>query len=113
MRTNSTETDQQRRSARKAWDAAIEAKIAAGMNPANARATVAREQPELRRRLLDAFNSPPTNSGSGEAEKTRSEFEAAIAEEMETRGLTRQQAASSVVQKHPQLRDRMVAAANA
>lgn len=40
------------------WNALIDEKIEEGMSPTQARLAVAREQPQLRARMLRAFNSP-------------------------------------------------------
>jgi len=105
------------------FNAAVRAKMAQGMTSQRATAAVARERPQLRERLVAAFNTTdsrprvktsaaPTSDAHEELQTLQAKWDRLIAAQME-RGLTRSRAVAAVAQSHPNLRRNLCEAASA
>ncbi len=99
---------------------AVDAKVARGMQRARAAREVAAEQPKLRERLVAAFNhqgdrlsaaTPTSDEQHGELQRLQQKWDRLVAAQME-RGLPRTRAVAAVAESHPNLRQRMIEAAN-
>ena len=98
-------------SASSEWDAKIAAKVQAGMNHSRARSAVARENPQLRERLVAEANPAPKSAVAVGPSALSREWNAKIASKVQA-GMNRQRAVKAVARENPQLRERLVAEAN-
>lgn len=114
MNTQTT-NNRTRCEAKEAWDQAVEAKVASGVNLTRAKSAVVKEQPEIREQLLAAFNPtvPQTTKPPAlVAERLRVAAEAEIERLATLNGGNRQRAARQLFTEMPELREKLVAAAN-
>jgi hypothetical protein len=101
------------------WQAALAQQVARGMSAQKAVKTLAREQPRLRQRYVEACNEQarmPRREANADARDElgtlQAKWDAAVQAEM-ARGLPRSRAAASAARLYPKLRQSLTAAATA